>query len=46
MTEAGTPRSCSRCGSRPSGPGGILCPECVAEIEAMTTEDWYGAPGD
>lgn len=34
VTGEQTPKPCSKCGKRPAGPGGILCPPCVQEIEA------------
>lgn len=29
-----TPKKCAKCGTRPAGPGGILCPSCRDVIEA------------
>jgi hypothetical protein len=31
---------CAKCGVRPPGEGGILCPECKAEIERANDERW------
>lgn len=30
------PLPCSKCGQRKVGPGGILCPECVAALSSWT----------
>ena len=38
------PKTCSKCGEQPAGPGGVLCPSCVAEIEARL--DAYRHHGD
>jgi hypothetical protein len=27
--------NCSKCGTAPAGPGGILCPGCVTKISAQ-----------
>ncbi|WP_279629629.1 hypothetical protein [Amycolatopsis kentuckyensis] len=27
--------TCSKCGQAPAGPGGILCPACLAAIQAQ-----------
>jgi hypothetical protein len=34
MAADNPPKTCSRCGNAPAGPGGILCPACVKLIEA------------
>lgn len=36
------PKQCVRCQQRPTGPGGIICPECRAEIEENNRRDWPG----
>ncbi len=33
---------CSKCGARESGPGGVLCPECKAAIEATLSRVYAG----
>lgn len=33
MTER---KLCAKCGTAPAGQGGILCPPCLAKIEAQT----------
>jgi hypothetical protein len=29
---------CSKCDQQPAGPGGILCPDCLAKITARRLE--------
>ncbi|MEV4053019.1 hypothetical protein AB0J55_17690 [Amycolatopsis sp. NPDC049688] len=33
--EAPAGPTCSKCGAAPAGPGGILCPGCLAVIQAQ-----------
>lgn len=35
-----TPVTCSKCGENNAGPGGILCPDCKAELEARVADPW------
>ncbi|WP_263855608.1 hypothetical protein [Amycolatopsis eburnea] len=31
--------TCSKCGEKPAGPGGILCPACLTAIKAVRLPD-------
>jgi hypothetical protein len=35
MTDTAEAPTCSKCGENPPGPGGILCPDCLAAIAAQ-----------
>lgn len=39
-TDTTSAPTCSKCGEQPAGPGGILCPDCLAKL---TRRDPLGA---
>ncbi|MFL6126979.1 hypothetical protein [Actinophytocola sp.] len=34
-------RTCAKCGERPPGEGGVLCPTCAREIEERMAGYWH-----
>ncbi|WP_414945579.1 hypothetical protein [Amycolatopsis sp. cmx-11-32] len=34
------PKKCAKCQNRDPGPGGVLCPTCLTEIQNMLADYW------
>ncbi|UUV34291.1 hypothetical protein NQK81_12840 [Amycolatopsis roodepoortensis] len=32
--------TCFKCGKKPSGPGGVLCPDCLAKMKKAAADYW------